>query len=140
MFMPSEKRDEKQKKLLSTIEKHLQQENAQTAAAINEIMQTVNELHTKFLVDYAACEDRIRKKWVRIQKENEVLEKYMAERVKNEEPKYKAAWDENVTGLSKARASYKAFQGTVKELASECSDLSDIRRAALPAKDRARSR
>ncbi|KAF9046296.1 hypothetical protein BJ165DRAFT_1141781 [Panaeolus papilionaceus] len=133
----SKKREEKQKKLLSSIEKHLLQENVKTAKEIDEIIHKVNELHTKFLLDYAACEDRIRKKWAKIYKEEEALEKFIRDRKKGEGEKYDVAWEEQVAGLSKMRTAYKAFQDIVKELANECSDISDMRpSAASPLKER----
>ncbi|KAF9564135.1 hypothetical protein CPC08DRAFT_705482 [Agrocybe pediades] len=110
------KRSQKEQKFLQDAEKELKEANARTAQEIQDAVNEIEQVYKTFLLEYAACEDNIRKKWEEIQQEQEKLTKAVKERLRRDEEAVKVASSMHVEGLTKTKRSLKAFQETIDQL------------------------
>ncbi|KAF8623141.1 hypothetical protein AX15_006481 [Amanita polypyramis BW_CC] len=69
------RREEKNAKFLITAEKQLEKELAKPTNAFTAMVKDVEKVYNDFLVEYAACEDRIRGLWKQLLEEHEKLAK-----------------------------------------------------------------
>ncbi|KAH9480698.1 hypothetical protein JR316_0007298 [Psilocybe cubensis] len=104
------KRARREKAFLDRAEKELNKETAETAKIVQDAMNELEELYSKFLLDYAAKEDKIRKLWSYIQKEEENLINLLEKRAKEDQEVVQKASVGQLSGLSKIRIACNASQ------------------------------
>ncbi|KAF8956541.1 hypothetical protein BDZ97DRAFT_1851428 [Flammula alnicola] len=80
-------------------------------------MKAIDEVYTVFLMEYAGCEDRIHKKWMRLQEAQDNLVKLAKERQRMDEEAIKSSASMHFSGLSKTRAACTAFRTIIDRLA-----------------------
>ncbi|KIM40944.1 hypothetical protein M413DRAFT_11219 [Hebeloma cylindrosporum] len=110
------KKAQQEKKFLEVAQKQLNLEVAASAKDVRDSTKAADDVYHKFLNDYAACEDRIHKKWVQLQKEQENLMKMVEARYKKDQDVIKDASALHITGLSKTRTACKEYQAVIDRL------------------------
>ncbi|KAF8886240.1 hypothetical protein CPB84DRAFT_1548676 [Gymnopilus junonius] len=107
------KKAQREKKILEYAETQLNDELKASAKVVEDAMNEIESLYETFLMEYAACEDRIRQKWTQLYEAETELLRFGEERQKEDNERFNAASKSHDNGLSKMKGSCKLFHETI---------------------------
>ncbi|KAF9481119.1 hypothetical protein BDN70DRAFT_876726 [Pholiota conissans] len=110
------KKVQREKKFLEVAEAHLTRNLENLARDVRNAMKAVDAIYATFLLEYAACEDRIQNKYLQLQELQANLVKMARDGQREDEEANKASQAMQISGLSKTRTACLAFEKVLEQL------------------------
>ncbi|TFK27579.1 hypothetical protein FA15DRAFT_613700 [Coprinopsis marcescibilis] len=119
------KRQERDKKFLDGASTKLNEALSQCAGEVRSAAESMEEIYSKFLLEYAASEDRIYHLWSAILKEHQHMEALIQNKIVAGTGSTKQCETRHISGLSKVKGACNDFESIMQQFLEDPKEVSD---------------